>query len=173
MDEVKTYGDHIQRLTFGGKRRLLMWPPPKQLERAGLKHPDCAALSFIAMQMKTLRPNTVRILDVRNYNIEKETVLKRSHSDCGQHVILPGDRRKRTEDYLKEHSAYGEVWLQQEYVDPLKSVGEWRAFIVNGQLIHTVHTFRDDLTGRWQGTQAKTIWSLEEITYVDDQAGIP
>lgn len=40
----------------------------------------------------------------------------------------------------------------QEYVPTLQTVGEWQTFIVNGSVIHTIHTYktpdsRDRCTG--------------------------
>ena len=165
-DEANTYTARIRIMQLSG---LLMWPPPAQIERSGRKDPDVALLDVIANEFHTLRPTTTTINlqgVVNDDMIALETVLKRSNSDCGQHVILPEARRNRKVDHLRTLSLYGEQWLMQEYVTTLHTVGEWRTFIVNGSVIHTVHTYRHPDTGAWVAKQASSFWSLKQLRYV-------
>ncbi|KAG6373961.1 hypothetical protein JVT61DRAFT_6126 [Boletus reticuloceps] len=166
-EEIERYSKKIQALSFGG--RLLMWPPPKQLERAGRKDPDSISLQWIADQSNSLHPTTELLVDIPNAIIRQGTVLKRSHSDCSHHVILPQERRKRTTDNLKGLSPVGECWLQQEYIATLKDVGEWRTFLVNGTVVHTVHTYRLSSAEAWQGRHVTSFWSLDELRWVNSR----
>lgn len=142
---------------------LLVWPPPKQIERAGLKDPDSILLHLAAVHTDSLRPVTslLQLEIIDDASLQNATVLKRSNSDCGKHVIFPEERRKRNVEYLKELSPHGERWLMQEYVPTMKNVGEWRTFIVNGAIIHTVHTYNGD--AGWEAKLVATMWSLREI----------
>lgn len=165
-EEATTFANNIQRLHITG---LLMWPPPMQIVRAGLKDPDIALLDLIAAESQSLRPKTTTISRqelVDDSVIIPGTVLKRSNSDCSQHVIMPDERRRRNAEHLRSLCRHGEKWLMQEYVDTLQTVGEWRTFIVNGSIIHTIHTYKDSYTHAWVASQATSFWSLEEIRYV-------
>lgn len=144
---------------------MLVWPPPLHLTRAGSKDPDCASLDWICDQMDNcLRPKTTYLKsDFTTADIEDNTVLKRPHSDCGHHVIFPDERRKRNDVYMRQNSPSGERWLMQEYVPTLQTVGEWRTFIVNGCIIHTVHTFKNLSTGKWIAKQVNSFWTLQEM----------
>lgn len=161
-EEVTIYKERLHALQLSG---LLVWPPPKQIERVGWKDPDCVLLDLIARRLNGLRPATIPLQpqDIDSSSIIPDTVLKRSNSDCGHHVIFPDERRKRNVEHLRELSPYGEKWLMQEYVPTLRTVGEWRVFIVNGAVIQTVHTYMHSDTKRWEATLATTFWSLDEI----------
>ena len=165
-DEATTFTNNIESLHISG---LLMWPPATQILRAGLKDPDIALLDLIAADSQTLRPRTTTINvhgSVDDNLIITGTVLKRSNSDCSQHIIMPADRRRRNVEHLRACSLHGEKWLMQEYVNTLQTVGEWRTFIVNGSVIHSIHTYMDSVTNAWVASQATSFWSLEEIRYV-------
>lgn len=89
-------------------------------------------------------------------------VLKRSHSDSSTHVIMPSDTKKRNWNHLKSEAPAGEIWLAQEYMPTLFSLGEWRVFVVGGAMIQVVHTHRNR-NGSWSGTMVQSYWSLEEL----------
>ena len=161
-DEWKIFHESLVRLQL---HPLAIWPPPKQLEWMGKKSPDAIILGIIANRLGNLHPHTV-VLDVRKMegnSIPKNTVLKRSNSDCGHHVIFPNDRRKRMLSNLQENSVDGETWISQEFVPTLQTVGDWRVFVVNGRILHVVHTYKSEENGAWVGNEAISFWSLEEI----------
>lgn len=157
--EIAAYDARMQELQLKG---LLVWPPPKQLERVGRKDTDCVLLDMISGRSNALRPKTV-VLCRDGPDIKPDTVLKRSNSDCGHHVVFPDERRMRTTDYIQSLSPCGEMWLMQDYVPTLVTLGEWRTFIVNGAVIHTVHTCKRSGTDGWKAKLATSFWSLDEI----------
>lgn len=163
--EANRYKDTVQMLHFGG---LLMWPPLQQLLWAGLKDPDVALLDLIAQQSRMLHSwtTTLNLQGSIDDAIAPDTVLKRSHSDCGQLVILPEERRRQNAVQLEALAPHGEKWLIQEHIRTLRTVGEWQAFIVNGAVIHTIHMYKDPDTSAWVARQVLSFWSLEEIWYL-------
>ncbi|KAF9230259.1 hypothetical protein BU15DRAFT_69346 [Melanogaster broomeanus] len=55
-----------------------------------------------------------------------------------------------------------EQWVLQEYVEMLRTLGEWRCFLVGGHIINIVHTFEDE-DSNWVGQRAWRFMSLKEI----------
>lgn len=141
---------------------LRIWPPPHQIEWAGSKIKVVCDLNAIATLRNEPRPRTDVLSRAAQSSIPNGTVLKRSNSDCGQHVIMPGDRARRNWDYLTSLSQNQEVWMSQEYVRTLEEVGEWRTFIVCGQILHVVHSWKGS-NGRWHGVEVTSHWSLNEV----------
>ncbi|KAG9311951.1 hypothetical protein JVU11DRAFT_7214 [Chiua virens] len=154
--EIITFSKNLRSI-----RGLAMWPPTKQLERAGFKFHLLVDLTLINDRQHAIRPATCLL--PLNSPIPDDTVLKRSHSDCGAHVIMPGDAKRRTWSYLRSQTPGNELWLSQEYVDTLSRLGEWRAFLLGGEIIHVVHTYRDRSKGEWHGREVLSYWSLEEL----------
>ena len=74
--------------------------------------------------------------------ISDKTVLKRTHSESGNHIIFLQDMLgKRTWEYMDAHSEIPRCrWFSQTYVPLLKDYGEWRVVIVRGAPAYTVHT---------------------------------
>jgi hypothetical protein len=149
------------------RKPLSIWPPPKQLEWLGKKAPESGMLATIAQQLQRPHPMT-SVLDLDQLTddtVPVDTVLKRGNSDCGHHVLFPseGRRRKVSVANLRRMSPFGEVWLSQEFVPTLQSVGEWRVFVINGNIIHTIHTSKVDVAQGWGAQQVMSFWSLKEI----------
>lgn len=161
-------------------KRVRFWPPVPSLRMAGLKWNVVMILDMIAVKHGWIRPKTTVLTP--GCQIPKGTVLKRSHSDCGDFVILPegavkgntraatnerGLRRAlRTWDELNVRtSAPEQKWASQEYVDTLVMFGEWRCFIVGGHIINVVHTVKVGDDGLWRGQTVRNFLSLSEIRY--------
>jgi glutathione synthase/RimK-type ligase-like ATP-grasp enzyme len=108
--------------------------------------------------------NTGYGVDVGDFDISR-VVLKRTHSDMGQHVILPQDgREKYTREYVEGHSEIpGCIWLIQSYVDTLAALGEWRVFIIGGQIVYIVHTRRNRTKGSSMAQTPINYYTLEEL----------
>lgn len=119
-------------------------------------------LSTIAIYSKDIRPTTIVLPKSRHCAIPKDTVLKRSHSDCGHHVIMPNDTMKRTWEYLSSQTMHGEKWISQEYISTFKAFGEWRVFVVRGHIHHILHTWKTK-SGLWDGREVSHYWSLDEL----------
>ncbi|KAG6369439.1 hypothetical protein JVT61DRAFT_14857 [Boletus reticuloceps] len=155
------------------------WPPVPSLQMAGYKWNTVAILDMIAVKHGWRRPKTTLLTP--GCPIPAGTVLKRSHSDCGDFVILPEedvrgtgaaatserDRRNalRTWEELNARTSSPEQrWVSQDYVDSLAVFGEWRFFIVGGHVICTVHTMKmDDDNDVWHGRRVWQFRSLAEI----------
>ena len=155
------------------------WPPVPSIRHAANKWNTVAILDMIAAENGWMRPRTTPLH--HGCIIPADTVLKRSHSDSGEHVILPEHSvvGNGTEDIQKRHALSAlrtweelekvtfsteEKWVSQEYVQTLASLGEWRCFLVGGHIECIVHTV-PDTSGRWRGRRVSTFLSLEEIRY--------
>lgn len=95
-------------------------------------------------------------------------VLKRTHSDSGNHVILPKDNPvKRTWAYMDAHSNIpGCRWFSQAYIDLLRTVGEWRVVMVGGAPAYTIHT-RPRKDKSWKYRTVTEFWPLDRLLYVE------
>lgn len=137
-------------------------------------------LDRIAVAEGWRRPRTTPL--VHGQEIPEDAVLKRTHSDCGFHVVLPeisvetqdaGAVNRRKE--LKSQRTWGhldlrttapeQLWIAQEYVPTLRSLGEWRVFLVGGCPLNVVHTVQATEKGQTtcQGTRADRFLCLREI----------
>jgi hypothetical protein len=54
--------------------------------------------------------------------------------------------------------------MAQTYVETLKKRGEWRVFVIGGQIAYTVHTLRNREKKTWSWDVVRTYYSLEELT---------
>lgn len=144
---------------------------------AGQKWKTVKILEMAASRNGWSRPRT-DILEP-HCDIPPGTVLKRSHSDCGEFVIMPEqsiigsggavDRARqrlnamRAWSYLDERTFTGhEMWASQEYIDTLITLGEWRFFLVGGHVTNVVHTFHAP-DGNWVGRRVSTFLTLAEL----------
>jgi hypothetical protein len=92
-------------------------------------------------------------------------VLKRTHSDAGEHVIVPSDTHRRNWDYLRTQlTVPGSQWMAQSFVEPLVRLGEWRVFLIGGKVLYTVHTLKNRERNTWSWDMAHTFYTLEELT---------
>lgn len=139
-----------------------IWPPPKQIDWMGAKSTDAVLLGIIADRTGNPSPRTETVAP-NAIMIPTDTVLKRSNSDSGNHVILPNNRPRRTLLFLQDNSPHGELWLSQEFIPTLQTMGEWRVFIVNGHIIHAIHTYKAASGHGWIARPATLFWSLNDI----------
>ncbi|KAI6025432.1 hypothetical protein EDC04DRAFT_2606310 [Pisolithus marmoratus] len=156
-DQFKKYESHLEPLT----ETVQFWPPAEQIKQAGKKWPTIISLQLMAQMNHEYFPRTVVLKD--GTAIEESTVLKRSNSDCGKYVILPTAAAKyRTWKYLKSCINNKEIWMSQEYVDTLATIGEWRTFIIGGKILSVVHTQKKS-DGKWIGTPTESFLTGTEI----------
>jgi len=143
------------------------WPPIGQVRTAAKKWQTSQHLQLIARDNRRYSPATRLLLP--GEDIQENDVLKRSHSDCGKHVILPNaPRSHRNWDHLKTKINAGteEFWMAQEFVSSLGDIGEWRVFIIGGRITSVMHTYKL-ANGKWQGTMVQKYMTTEEIRCVD------
>jgi hypothetical protein len=156
-DNLDTYMSSCVNLS----RLVYMWPSTRQINSVGSKQQFISHLDIIATKTSTLRPRTILL---KNGNsIPKNAVIKRSHSDCGHHVLLPNNKGRNWESLNQHPKIPGAVWMAQTYVPTLRSLGEWRVFIVGGQTIYTVHTKYNEDKSTWSWEPVHDFYSLEEL----------
>ena len=157
---LSRFVDNFKRL----KCHTYIWPPVDQASTVGSKWQLIDNLDIIAAKYRHTRPKT-RLLNP-GQPIPENTVLKRTHSESGNHVIFPkGDPDMRTWEYLNSHSEIPRCkWFAQTYVDFLKVYGEWRVIIVGGSPAYTVHT-QPSSWNTWKKTVVSSFWPLNLLRY--------
>lgn len=120
---------------------VAIWPNPQELQRAGSKMDCVRDFERIAKEMGVPRLNTV-LIDTPS-DAPRDYVIKREFSDCSSHVFLPG----MTSPIVP--GCNGHRWFAQEYAPLLQQWGEFRTFIVGGEIIDTVFTKRRECDWTW------------------------
>lgn len=170
---------------FEARMRLLssevsFWPPIPQVQMAGYKQDTITLLDGIATTHSWKRPCTRVIHD--GELIPTNGVLKRTHSDCGSHVLLPEESvphdavdavprkmelsARRTWDSINDlTTSMDQSWICQDYIPTLLKLGEWRFFIVGEQIVNVVHTLKDTASDSdaWSGRPVVSFYTKAEI----------
>lgn len=147
-------------------RHTYIWPPNDQASTVGSKWQLIENLDIIASRHNQLRPKSVLLED--GATIPANTVVKRTHSESGNHIILPKDGEKRNWDYLRDNSDIPRCrWFAQTYVDLLHYFGEWRVVMMGGEVAYTVHTVQAQSNGVWRRRRAILFWPLDILRCVD------
>ena len=156
---VHQYLDNLRRLS----RIIRMWPPQDHVNTIASKWELAQTLDLIAQERtKTARPKTRLLVD--GENILDAMVLKRTHSDAGEHVIIPSDVNRRNWTYLRSQlDVPGSQWMAQSFVQPLVKLGEWRVFLIGGKPVYTVHTLKNRDRNTWSWDMVRTYYTLEEL----------
>lgn len=157
FEEILKNLDHLRHYVH-------VWPPQDQPNTIGSKLQSIQNLDIIASRRThSTRPIT-RELKVHE-QIPDNIVIKRTHSDSGIHILLPGDRNRNWE-YMLAHSEIPRCrWFGQTYVETLHRLGEWRTFVVGGKIIYTVHTFQNSHRDTWKWDMVREYYSLQELRY--------
>lgn len=142
-----------------------IWPPVDQASTVGSKWQLIQNLDIIAAKHRQTRPKSRLLTD--GQPIHPDTVLKRTHSESGNHVIFPdSEQHKRTWKYLKCNSEVPRCkWFCQTFVRLLRTYGEWRVIIVGGSPAYTVHT-QPSPRDTWKRTVVSSFWPLNRLQYV-------
>ncbi|KIK78084.1 hypothetical protein PAXRUDRAFT_17080 [Paxillus rubicundulus Ve08.2h10] len=169
--------EQYKRTIMALSRIVPLWPPIPTVRVAGQKWRTVKMLEMAALANNWNRPSTKILL--HPCEIPRDTVLKCSHSDCGEYVIMPEwtvagstsvDIAKHTEIgkkrawlYLEAHThSPEEQWASQEYVETLVTLGEWRFFLVGGHVENIVHTIKG-VDGNWTGKWVCSFLQLSEL----------
>lgn len=136
------------------------WPPRIQMQELSNKVNLMKRLDYISEAMETGRPKTTKLRS--NKPLPEGTVIKRTHSDCGTHVFIPGEDESMTWDDL-DQGPPGSSWMSQDYAVHLRNLGEWRAIVVDGKLLYVVHTVYNRSKGIWKWKKVDRYCSLDEI----------
>ncbi|KAI9567211.1 hypothetical protein HD554DRAFT_1008650 [Boletus coccyginus] len=109
-----TYEAHIDQLTS----MTQFWPPIELARLSASKWKTSCHLQMIA-KIRGLYAPATRVL-TPGEDIPPSTVLKRSHSNRGSHIVLPAAGAcNRTWDHLNAQISEDTVWMAQEYVQSL------------------------------------------------------
>ena len=156
---VRQYLDNLHTLS----RVIHIWPHQDHVNTIASKWELSQSLDIIAQERtNTARPRTRLVVD--GERIVNAMVLKRTHSDAGEHVIIPSDVYKRNWDYLRgQLDVRGSQWMVQSFVEHLPKLGEWRVFLVGGKVVYTVHTLKNQDRKTWYWDVAHTYYTLEEL----------
>jgi hypothetical protein len=121
-----------------------------------MKHLDIIAKS----ETNTPRPHWKFL----NYGdaLPSQDVIKRTHSDCGNHVLRPG-HPDRNWEYIYKETIQGSRWFSQRYVPELTVLGEWRVFVIGGDIISVVHTIYNGDSQTWRWEMVHSYYTLEEL----------
>lgn len=96
--------------------------------------------------------------------IEEDSVIKRSHSDSGRHVLAPTDVGRNWEYLNGNMEVPGCVWISQRYCPLLVNYGEWRVLLLGGEIFHTIHTVWNGAKKTWVSEQVTAWQTLDELT---------
>ena len=133
-----------------------------------MKWPTMEHLQLIAKLNGSYAPATIRLTPWQVF--PDNTVLKRSNSECGYHVILPNEHYSiHSWAYLNQNAGKGDFWMVQQYVQSLDHIGEWRVLLVGGGIMSVMHTHKTtakDWRGDWAGTATDDFLTLQEIRCV-------
>jgi hypothetical protein len=161
LENPDRYVELISKLSS----KVWIWPPVEEAKRAGRKYDLAMELDQIAKEKTfTTRPTTT-LFDVQKPQIVPGLVYKREHSECHYHVFLPKTKKGGTTiARLKKESRSGRYrWLAQTYAPLLRSIGEWRVFMVNRQPVLAVVTTRSSNSDEWIWTTKQQGRPLKEI----------
>lgn len=143
-------------------RTVHIWPPPKQMNTVHSKWIQNQNLLHVALNVThTIRPQAKLLNDGDQF--PPNIVLKRTHSDTGHHVLLPGDAKRNWEYMRNNCEVPGSRWFGQTYIEPLSKMGEWRVFLVGGKVVYTVHTLYNKESKSWKWDIVSSFYTLDEL----------
>jgi hypothetical protein len=146
------------------KGRLLkvahVWPPSEHLEM-GSKDELLTNLDIVAGS-ETNSPRPSWMLLRRGDPIPTNTIIKRTNSDCGNHVLRPTSQDRNWE-YIEKETIPGSRWISQSYIPELAILGEWRVFVIGGDVVSVVHTVYNEENETWNWEMVELYYTLKEL----------
>ena len=112
---------------------------------------------------RTPRPITTIVTNnVFQGNINVDSlVFKREASDCSEHVLIPPHADERLQAMLSNTGEF--PWFYQPFLPFLRSLGEWRVYVLGGRPMRVVRTIWQEVEGMWENEIVTSGYSLEEI----------
>jgi glutathione synthase/RimK-type ligase-like ATP-grasp enzyme len=143
---------------------VFVWSPYIQVDTIGMKEELIDNLNSIAITVTKSMRLISQILKP-GAHIPEDAVLKRSCSDSGEHVLLPGNANRCWEFMGQVSPRLKASWIAQRFIPELHKFGEWRVFFIGGKPIHVVHTRYNEDKSVWTWEQADSYYSLAEFKY--------
>lgn len=123
---------------------VLLWPPWKQQIARGDKLSVIQSLTIIAaLTTHTPRPYTspINIPFSDDLSSLRGYVIKRGYSDGSRHVYFHPEKAMRIVNKDPTPKIIpGCQYFIQEYIKFLRTLGEWRVVIVEGEIVYCVFT---------------------------------
>jgi hypothetical protein len=69
----------------------------------------------------------------------------------------------RNWDYIERETIPGSLWIAQSYVPELAILGEWRVFVIGGDIVSVVHTVYKEETQIWNWEMVELYYTLDEL----------
>jgi hypothetical protein len=163
-----SYGIHTTNVheyrsnMFKLKAYTFIWPDPIHVDTIGSKWQLYHHLDLISKSFKNTPRLPWEVLSVGD-DIKQVAVLKRSHSDSGEHVLMPGDPRRNWEYMSNAMDVPGCKWIAQMYSPSLLAYGEWRVIILGGEIFHVTHTIYNKSKKTWSGQTTNSWYTIEEL----------
>ena len=146
------------------RRHVYMWPPMEQVDIIGSKRCLLANLDHVSRVLKTVRPVSKALEP--GCLIPSGVVLKRTHSENSQHIILPNEEGRDWDSLGTQMEVPGCIWIAQSFIPELDAIGEWRVFLIGGRIVYCVHTKYNSERRIWKYEPVTEYYSLDELTYV-------
>lgn len=155
------------------EKDLFIWPPVREMFRAGKKFTLVEDLDKIALKItKTARPKT-KLLDATCKlpltSDQRPHILKREQSESSNHYLSPFHVLQLKGPDVAQMAKGPIRWLWQDYVPYLLTMGEWRMFIIGGQPLLAIWTIKKiqgadlGIDQQWEDADMTGYYSLSEI----------
>jgi len=161
---------HIELLRLLSNKVPIL-PPVDDMLALSRKMDVIKVFDLIAEQVTCTARPTTNVVELPLKEIPKDIVFKREGSDMAEHVYLPHEVARLTPNTLtrrlKKKSA-GYRWITQTYIPQLRQFGEWRVYVVGGEVFQVITT-----QPRCGATTAENVmnvdvlhgmWNLAELT---------
>jgi hypothetical protein len=158
VDNVHLYRKNMNDL----KKCIFIWPDFNHVDTIGSKGTLYEHLNIIARAVTRTTTLQFEVLKEGD-KIKSNVMLKRSHSDAGEHVLGPLSGKQDWKYLSTNMKVPGCYWIAQKYCKTLIEYGEWRVFILGGRIFYVVHTLHNTTKGTWNGQKVTTWYTLDEL----------
>ncbi|KAJ7462510.1 hypothetical protein FB451DRAFT_1180803 [Mycena latifolia] len=166
---------------------LLVWPPPRHALFLRHKYQVIQQLDLIARTITmTNRPRTTILTSVTDFTactvLKREGLCQSKHrhfydgpSSISTDILTSLINHNTTilaprGDASDNPGADNMIWMVQDVVEPLRTIGEWRVFVVGGKIIGIVGTTPVDETvsnSSMKIGECIDLYSLKELAALD------
>jgi hypothetical protein len=155
---VKEYRQRMSKL----QQYVFMWPNFEHADTIGSKIQLYDHLDLISNSLRNTTRLPWRALQPGD-NFPRDSVLKRSHSGSREHILFPDDERRTWEYMSNTEGPPNCQWIAQRYSHILSTYGQWRVFMIGGNIFIVIYTIYDDEKNIWTFQKVNSWYSLEEL----------